>query len=98
MWNKESYKSLAWAGIGIGLLVIVLNFAATEGNPSGIAFFIGLGLLILGLWSSSRARRWEQPPASGLEARLAELDRLRDAGTITEQEHEEARRKALGAP
>jgi hypothetical protein len=36
-------------------------------------------------------------PAKSLEARLAELDDLRRRGLITDAEHAEARRAALGA-
>ncbi|MER7795725.1 hypothetical protein [Microbacterium sp. NPDC096154] len=104
MWNKQSYISLAWGGIGGGAILFFLNVML---GPTPVIAWLSIGLIIVGIWSASRARRWTEPtPAAtsgagepqSLDARLTELDQLRAAGRITEEEHAEARRRALGAP
>lgn len=82
--------------LGIGIILFIVNIGAMK-EPNVALTWVAIALIVLGIWSASRARAWKDPGSTspGVESRLAELDQLRAAGTITEDEHQAARKKAL---
>src|SRR5690606_36927937 len=56
--KKESYKSLAWAGMGAGAILIFFNFAAMD-EPQAPLIWVGIGLIVLGIWAAARAKNFD---------------------------------------
>lgn len=56
--TKESYASLAWAGIGVGAILFFINAVVME-TPSAVGTWLAIGLVVLGIWAASRARNFK---------------------------------------
>ncbi|MBT2485830.1 MULTISPECIES: hypothetical protein [unclassified Microbacterium] len=57
--TKNSYTTLAWAGVGAGLILFVFNVAAMQ-HPNVILTWVAVALVVLGIWAASRAKRFER--------------------------------------
>jgi hypothetical protein len=55
--TKESYKSLAWGGMGVGAILIFFNIVAM-GIPRPLLIWLGIGLIVLGMWAATRAKNY----------------------------------------
>jgi hypothetical protein len=94
--------AVAIASIAAGALIVMVT-----GQPAAFLVALIVGALIanrIGYRHQARAVRtelssgWAQPSPSAsrtVEQRLAEIDRLRSAGTISEQEYAERRKVIL---
>lgn len=54
--TKQSYTSLAWAGVGLGVILFVMNVAAMQ-TPNVALTWVSIALVALGIWSASRAKK-----------------------------------------
>lgn len=57
--TKNSYKTLGWAGIGVGLVLFVMNIAAMS-TPNVVLTWVAVALVVLGIWAAARARSFDQ--------------------------------------
>lgn len=54
--TKQSYISLAWAGIGVGAILFFVNVVAMQA-PNVALTWVSIALVALGAWSAVRAKK-----------------------------------------